>query len=137
VRPRVKRAQDFLAVLQQNLMQVKDRHFTNLNIASTKGVAVMLSAILVAVNMCLQGGEQVDVSRFVDPSASWLELKVTLKPATGMLVVYFPGYEEQQAQFTDPESSALIPFAEPILCLKAIGGPFEFDIEVMPVEAGE
>jgi len=87
--------------------------------------------------MCLQGGEQIDVSRYVGSSANWLELKVTLQPATGMLVVYSPGYEEQQAQFTDPRSSALIPFAEPILCVKAVGGPFEFDIEVTPVDGVE
>jgi hypothetical protein len=54
-----------------------------------------------------------------------------------MLVVYSPGYEEQQAQFTDPQSSAFIPFAEPILCVKPIGGPFDFNIEVMPVESVE
>jgi hypothetical protein len=52
-----------------------------------------------------------------------------------MLVVYSPGYEEQQARFA--VSSALIPFAEPILCVKAVGGPFEFDIEVMLVEAAD
>jgi hypothetical protein len=97
----------------------------------------MLSTILIAANMCLQGGEQIDVSRYVEPSANWLELKVTLQPATGMLVVYSPGYEEQQAQFTDPQSSAFIPFAEPILCVKPIGGPFDFNIEVMPVESVE
>jgi hypothetical protein len=97
----------------------------------------MLSTILIAANMCLQGGEQVDVSRYVEPSANWLELKVTLQPATGMLVVYSPGYEEQQAQFMKRQSSAVIPFAEPILCMKAIGGPFDFNIEVMPVEGVE
>jgi hypothetical protein len=97
----------------------------------------MLSTILIAANMCLQGGEQIDVSRYVEPSANWLELKVTLQPAIGMLVVYSPGYEEQQAQFTDPQSSAFIPFAEPILCVKPIGGPFDFNIEVMPVESVE
>jgi hypothetical protein len=31
----------------------------------------------------------------------------------------------------------VIPFAEPILCVKTIGGPFEFNIEVMPIEAME
>jgi hypothetical protein len=97
----------------------------------------MLAMVLMAANMCLQGGEQVDVSRYVEPTASWLELKATLQPASGTLIVYSPGYEEQQAQFTAPESSALIPFAEPILCVKAIGGPFEFNIDVMPVEGGE
>jgi hypothetical protein len=97
----------------------------------------MLVTVLIAASMCLQGGEPVDVSRHVDPTASWLELKVTLEPATGTLVVYSPGYEEQEARFTDPESFALIPFAEPVLCVKATGGPFEFNIEVMPVESAD
>jgi hypothetical protein len=97
----------------------------------------MLATVLIAANMCLQGGEPVDVSRYVDAAASVLELKVTLEHATGTLVVYSPGYEEQQARFSDPESSALIPFAGPVLCVAAIGGPFEFKIEVMPVESAD
>jgi hypothetical protein len=97
----------------------------------------MLATVLIAANMCLQGGEQLDVSRYVEPTASWLVLKVTLEPATGMLVVYSPGYEEQEARFNDPESFALIPFAEPVLCVKAIGGPFEFNIEVIPIESAD
>ena len=95
----------------------------------------MLATVLIAANMCLQGGERIDISRYVDPTASLLELKVTLERTTGTLVVYSPGYEEQQARFSDPESSALIPFSEPVLCVAAIGGPFEFKIEVMPVES--
>ena len=71
----------------------------------------------------------------LNPTASLLELKVTLERTTGTLVVYSPGYEEQQARFSDPESSALMPFSEPVLCVAAIGGPFEFKIEVMPVES--
>jgi hypothetical protein len=35
------------------------------------------------------------------------------------------------------QSSAVIPFAEPILCVKAIGGPFDFNIEVVPVEGAK
>jgi len=94
----------------------------------------MLATVLIAANMCLHGGERVDVSRYVDPAASFLELKVTLERTTGTLVVYSPGYEEQQARFSDSESSVLIPFAEPVLCVAAIGGPFEFKIEVMPLD---
>jgi hypothetical protein len=118
-------------------MQVKDGSSGRLDIDQDIGEAVMLATVLIAANMCLQGGQPVDVSRYVDPAASFLELKVTLEHATGTLVVYSPGYEEQRARFTDPESSALIPFAEPVLCVAAIGGPFEFKIEVMPVESGD
>ena len=94
----------------------------------------MITAILVAANMCLQGGTQVDISRYVAPTTIAVELKVTLMSATGTLLVYSPGYEAQQARFTQQESFGLMPFAEPILCVKAIGGPFEFNIEVTPIE---
>jgi len=86
----------------------------------------MVATVLIAAKMCLQGGERIDISRYVDPTASLLELKVTLERTTGTLVVYSPGYEEQQARFSNPESSALIPFSEPVLCVAAIGGPLEF-----------
>jgi hypothetical protein len=97
----------------------------------------MLSAILIAANMCLQGGEQIDISRYVDPRAIVFEMKVILKPAIGTLIVYSPGFEEQQVRFTGEESFGLIPFATPVLCVKAIGGPFEFNIEILPTEGGE
>ena len=58
----------------------------------------MIAVILIAAGMCLQGGEQVDVSRYVSATARLLELKVTLNPPSGTLVVYSPGYEEQQVQ---------------------------------------
>jgi hypothetical protein len=99
--------------------------------------SVMISAILVAANMCLQGGVQIDISQYVASTANAVELKVTLTSAAGALVVYSPGYEAQQARFTTQNSFGVIPFAEPILCVKTIGGPFEFNIEVMPIEAME
>ena len=59
----------------------------------------MIAIILVAGNMCLFGGEQIDVSGYVPRTAGTLELKVTLSSATGTLLVYSPGYENQLAQF--------------------------------------
>jgi hypothetical protein len=94
----------------------------------------MISAILVAANMCLQGGEQIDISQFVARSAVAVELRVTLTSPTGTLIVYSPGYEAQQARFTRQESFGLVPLAEPVLCVKATHGPFEFNMEIMPVE---
>jgi hypothetical protein len=96
-----------------------------------------IAAIMIAARMCLQGGEQVDISQYVPPTAILLELEVTVKSAEGVLVVYSPGYEEQQARFTQGQSLGWIPFAEPVLCIKAIGGPFEFDINMLPTEDGE
>jgi hypothetical protein len=84
--------------------------------------------------MCLQGGEQVDISRYVDPAAGRLELKVTMEPATGTLLVYSPGYEDRPARMSGAESIAWIPFAQPVICLKAIGGPFDFNIKIMPID---
>lgn len=97
----------------------------------------MVLAIMIAATMCLQGGEQVDVSQYVSRTAGLLELKVTLKPANGVLVVYSPGYEERQVRFTQEQSFGWVPFAEPVLCIKAVGGPFEFTIDIVPMQDGE
>ena len=56
-----------------------------------------------------------------------------MKPATG---TYSPGYEDRQARFTQEHSFGWIPFAEAVLCVKSIEGPFEFDIDVVPIEDG-
>jgi hypothetical protein len=94
----------------------------------------MINIILVVANMCLQGGEQVDVSRYVVPTANVLELRAILRPAGGTLVVYSPGYEDRPARLTAEQPLGWIPFSEPVLCVKALGGPFEFNIQVRSVE---
>jgi hypothetical protein len=94
-------------------------------------------AMMIAATMCLQGGEQVDVSQYVPRTAGLVELKVTLKPANGVLVVYSPGYEERQVRFTQEQSFGWVPFAEPVLCIKAVGGPFEFTIDIAPTQDRE
>jgi len=98
---------------------------------------VTATAISVAANMCLQGGEQVDVSRYISRTATMVELRVTLKPATATLIIYSPGYEEQPARFSSAVSFGSIPIAEPILCIKAMGGPLEFEIDVQGLEAAD
>jgi len=70
----------------------------------------------------------------VSATARFLELRVTLAPANGTLVVYSPGYEEQRAQFSEELSFGRIPFAEPVLCIRSIGGPFEFNIDIISIE---
>jgi hypothetical protein len=95
------------------------------------------AAILIASNMCLRGGEQVDVSPYVSRAANAIELKVVVKSATGMLVIYSPGYGKQPALFTEKISFGSIQIAEPILCIKAVGGPFEFNMELQGVEEAD
>ncbi|HEY7245138.1 MAG TPA: hypothetical protein VH678_14805 [Xanthobacteraceae bacterium] len=97
----------------------------------------MIAIILVAGNMCLFGGEQIDVSGYVPRTASTLELKVILSSATGTLLFYSPGYENELAQFDKEHSFGVIPIAEPVLCVKAVWGPFEFNIDIMPAEDAE
>ena len=97
----------------------------------------MIAVILIAAGMCLQGGEQVDVSQYVPTTATLLELRVTLKLANSILVVYSPGYEAQEVRFTQEQSFGSIPFAEPVLCIKPIGGPFEFNIDILPIETAD
>jgi hypothetical protein len=84
--------------------------------------------------MCLQGGEQVGLSQSVSPTATRLELNVTLKPANGVLVIYSPGHEQHEARFSQEQSFGWIPVAEAVLCIKTNGGPFEFNIDIVPIE---
>jgi hypothetical protein len=98
---------------------------------------VTATAISVAANMCLQGGEQVDVSRYISRTATVVELRVALKPATAALIIYSPGYEEQPARFSGALSFGLMPIAEPILCIKTTGGPLEFEIDVQGFEEAD
>lgn len=56
-----------------------------------------------------------------------------MEPATGTLVIYSPGYEDRPARMSGAEAVAWIPFTRAVLCLKAIGGPFDFNIEIMPI----
>jgi hypothetical protein len=97
----------------------------------------MIAELLIVASMCLQGGEQMDVSQYVSSTASRLELRVTLNPANSILVIYSPRYEEQQARFSQAQSFGWIAFAEPILCIKPIGGPFKFNIDILPIEAAD
>ena len=89
-------------------MQIKDSH------PPPGRSCMMIAVMLVAAGMCLQGGEQVDVSRYVSATARLLELKVTLAP--------------------EELSFGRIPFAERVLCIRSIGGPFEFNIDIVSIE---
>lgn len=90
----------------------------------------MSTKILIVANPSLQGGEALDISRYVAPAAKWPELKVILKPATSTLVIYSPGYEDRQVRFTGKKRFGWIQIAKPVLCIKAIRGPFEFNIQI-------
>jgi hypothetical protein len=90
----------------------------------------MITAITVAASMCLQGGSPVDISPYVPAAAAEVELKVTMTSPTGVLIVYSPGYEAQQVRFTKLDQYGRVQFAEPVLCIKAEGGPFEFNMQV-------
>lgn len=97
----------------------------------------IVAELLIVASMCLQGGEQVDVStvRFFHCELARTESHLEL--ANGILVIYSPGYEEQQARFSQAQSFGWMSFAEPILCIKLIGGPFEFNIDILPIEAAD
>jgi hypothetical protein len=90
----------------------------------------MIAEVLLAANICLQGGEQVDISQYIPSTTTVIEVKVTFKPARGTLVIYSPGYEDKKVRFTARKPIGWITIAKPILCLKATGGPFDFDIQI-------
>jgi hypothetical protein len=42
-----------------------------------------------------------------------------------------------KVRFTQERSFGWVPFAEPALCIKAVGGPFEFTIDIVPMQEGD
>jgi hypothetical protein len=91
----------------------------------------MLNFILVSVGMCLLGGEQVDISNYILPTSSLIELEVVMKPTGGELIIYSPGHEDKEARFSEADSFATLAISGSILCIKALGGPFDFDLHVV------
>jgi hypothetical protein len=89
--------------------------------------------IFVATTACLLGGERIDVSKYLPITAGAIELKVSVHSAAGALLIYSPGYEDQQLRFDGRRSFGAIPIASPVLCVKPIGGPFKFK----PLQANE
>jgi hypothetical protein len=77
-------------------------------------IVLMMPAIMIAAMMCLQGDEQ---AVFAICSCH--------RRAVG------------KVRFTQERSFGWVPFAEPALCIKAVGGPFEFTIDIVPMQEGE
>jgi hypothetical protein len=93
----------------------------------------MLAITLFAANACLLGGEQVDLSQHIAPTVSVIELKATMSSTNGALIIYSPGREDRQIELTSSRSTGRLSISKPILCVKAKGGPFDFDIEAKPI----
>jgi hypothetical protein len=93
----------------------------------------VLNTVLAAVSMCLQGGEQIDISKYVLPTTRLIELEVVMKPTGGELIIYSPGHEDKEARFSQDDSYSTIPISVAILCIKAVGGPFDFDVHVVAI----
>src|SRR5262249_18300234 len=94
----------------------------------------MLKYLLVSLATCQHGGEQIDLSKYVVPDAHQVQLRVVLRPTGGTLIIYSPGHEDHEARFSEADSLATIPINGSMLCVRAIGGPFDFDMQVMAVE---
>jgi len=93
----------------------------------------MLKHLLVSLATCLQGGEQLDLSQYIVPTVHQVQVRVVLKPAGGTLIIYSPGHEDHEARFSEAESLATIPINGSILCVRATGGPFDFDVQLVAV----
>jgi hypothetical protein len=93
----------------------------------------MIIASLLAANVCLLGGTAIDVSNYKSPTDNVIELTVTLKSTRGRIIIYSPGSENKQVRFSSRRSNALLSLSAPTLCIKALGGPFEFDMQIRPI----
>ena len=93
----------------------------------------MINIVLLATNLCSMGGEQVDLSPHMAPTVSAIELKAIMNTTKGTLIIYSPGREDRQITLTSTKSIGRLSISKLILCVKATGGPFDFDIEAKPI----
>jgi len=93
----------------------------------------MFNTVLAAVGTCLLGGEQVDISKHILPTTRFVELEVVLKPKGGELIIYSPGHEDKEARFSEEDSFSTIPISGSVLCIKALGGPFDFEVHIVAI----
>jgi hypothetical protein len=93
----------------------------------------MGGAILIVGSLCLLGGEEVDLSRLIAPTVSTIELQASVKSEKGKLIIYSPGHEHTQIHLTAEKTTARLSISKPILCVKATGGPFDFDLAAKPI----
>jgi hypothetical protein len=76
---------------------------------------------------------EVDISKYIIPATSLIELEVVMKPTGGELIIYSPGHEDKEARFSEADSFSTIPISGSILCIKALRGPFDFDLHVVAI----
>jgi hypothetical protein len=93
----------------------------------------MLNIVLVSAGICLLGGEQVDISKYIIPATSLVELEVVMKSTGGELIIYSPGHEDKEVRFSEADSFSTISISGSILCIKALRGPFDFDLHVVAI----
>jgi hypothetical protein len=93
----------------------------------------MVAIALFAASLCLAGGEQVDLSAHIASTVRAIELKATMDTAKGVLIIYSPGQENKPIELTSKRPTGRLSISKPILCVKATGGPFDFDIEAKPI----
>jgi len=79
------------------------------------------------------GGEQVDLTPHMATTVGAIELKATMNTTKGTLIIYSPGREDRPITLTSAKSIGRLSISKPILCVKATGGPFDFDIEAKPI----
>jgi hypothetical protein len=90
----------------------------------------MNAEILLVASICLQGNQQIDISQYVSSTTRFLEVRVSFKPAKGALIIYSPGHEDKKVRLTPANPRGWLAIAQPVLCVKAVGGPFEFDMKI-------
>lgn len=90
----------------------------------------MNAEILLAASLCLQGNQQIDISQYVSSTTRFLEVRVSFKPARGAVIIYSPGFEDKKVRLTPKNPRGWITIRQPVLCVKAAGGPFDFEMQI-------
>jgi hypothetical protein len=74
---------------------------------------------------------KVDVTRYIPHTAVSIMIIVTITPASGAVLVYAPGYENQATLFKGPKSSDEIRLAGPFVYVQLLSGATSFEIQYL------
>jgi hypothetical protein len=75
--------------------------------------------------------EQIDVSKLFPPTAVSGEIRVTVIPPSGAVLIYSQGKIDTAVRFSGPASQATIPLSGGLLYVQKIDGATDWTLEVL------
>ena len=84
---------------------------------------------LAQTEMRLSGAQKVDVTQYIPPSAISAQIRVTISPPSGAILIYVPDKSDAPIRFNGPVTTGEIPIAGRFIYVQPVSGTIEWKIE--------